>query len=295
MKRKGDFSKKMNILVTNDDGITAPGLLALVNGVSQSGKVFVLAPERNWSASGHSRTIDNPLRVNQTELEGGIAAWSCDGSPADCVALAANGFFGEKIDLVISGINSSANLSHDVALSGTVAAAREAAIWKIPAMAVSLDLPAGCKDVRDYQAAAQVTARVLETVVRNTLPNGTFLNINVPFMIYEQLKGIQVTRLGERVYHDKLEARLDPRGNTYYWLVGQAPGGVPEPGTDIGALARGYVSITPLQLDQTANYFADEFDQWDWEALPAALASDVLVPEGGHHIYSLPSLQGIYF
>ena len=138
---KRNFDDTMHILVTNDDGVTAPGLLALAEAMKDLGKVSILAPDRNWSASGHVRTIDRPLRVKTMMISDNIVANACDGAPSDCVALANAGFFEEKIDLVVSGVNTSANLGHDVTYSGTVTAAMEAAIWGIPAIAFSLDTP----------------------------------------------------------------------------------------------------------------------------------------------------------
>jgi len=144
----------MHILVTNDDGVTAPGLLALAQEMRKLGKVSVLAPDRNWSASGHVKTLDRPLRVKDVCLADGSSAWACDGAPSDCVALAIPRFFDEKVDLLVSGINPYANFGHDVTYSGTVTAAMEAAIWSVPAVAISLDSPDVHSGVIDYSAAA---------------------------------------------------------------------------------------------------------------------------------------------
>lgn len=253
----------MHILVTNDDGIASPGLLALAQAVRGLGKVSVLAPDRNWSASGHVKTIDRPLRVKTLTLADDLVAHASDGAPSDCVALAVAGFFDEKIDLVVSGINTSANLGHDVTYSGTVTAAMEAAIWGIPAIAYSLDTPGNGHDP-DYGAAAQYAAMITAAAIRYGIAPHLLLNVNIPALPYDQIKGIQITRMGLRVYHDKLDRREDPRGRPYYWAIGSLPTGIPERGTDIGALAEGYVSVSPLQLDLTAYQFLPELNTWEW-------------------------------
>ena len=255
----------MHILVTNDDGVTAPGLLALAQAVRNLGKVSVLAPDHNWSASGHVKTLDRPLRVREITLTDGSTAFTSDGAPSDCVALAVCGFFGEKIDLVLSGINPYANLGHDVTYSGTVTAAMEAAIWGVPAVAYSLDSPNNHLQPVDYGPAASYAARIAEAVMRNHLPENTLLNVNIPFLPQDQIKGMRLTRMGLRVYHDKLDQRTDPRGRPYYWIIGDSPTGVPERGSDIGVVSEGYVSITPLQLDLTAYQLLPDLSHWDWQ------------------------------
>ncbi len=244
----------MHILVTNDDGVHAPGLLALTTAVRKlADKVTILAPNRNWSASGHVKTLHRPLRVTETELADGSFAWATDGAPSDCVALAQLGFIPDKIDLVVSGINPNANIGHDVTYSGTVTAAMEAAIWGIPGVAVSLDKPEGLTGVVDYQGAAEAARRVIQWLSdQPDLPEDAILNINVPYGPLADMKGFRITRQGLRIYRDELVRRLDPRGKPYYWIGGEAPIGVEEPGTDYGALAEGYVSITPIQLDLTS-------------------------------------------
>ncbi|MEW6242540.1 MAG: 5'/3'-nucleotidase SurE [Chloroflexota bacterium] len=252
----------MHILVTNDDGVQAPGLLALAQEMRKLGAVTVFAPDRNWSASGHVKTMDRPLRVKETLLADGTAAFTSDGAPSDCVALALLGMVEEKIDLVISGINPNANIGHDVTYSGTVTAAMEAVIDGIPAIAMSLDSPEKHAGALDYSTAAVVGRRVAEKVIADGLPEGVLLNVNVPYRKESELKGYMVTRQGLRVYRDELDRRLDPRGKPYYWIGGEAPTGVDEPGTDFGALAAGYVSITPLQLDLTHYKAMDVLKKW---------------------------------
>lgn len=252
----------MHILVTNDDGVTAPGLFALAQEMRRLGEVSVLAPDRNWSASGHVKTMHRPLRVKEVVLADGTPALASDGAPSDCVALAILGVLPEKVDLVVSGINPNANLGHDVTYSGTVTAAMEAAIWGLPGVAVSLDTPEGHSGAVDYGAAARVARRIVETTFERGLPKGILLNVNVPYLPEAEILGLRVTRQGLRVYRDMLDRREDPRRRPYYWIGGEAPTGVPEEGTDIGALNDGYVSITPLHLDLTAHREMDEICSW---------------------------------
>jgi len=259
----------MHILVTNDDGITTPGLLALAQEMRRLGKVSVLAPDRNWSASGHVKTLDRPLRVREVTLADGSPAWASDGAPSDCVALAIRGFLDEKVDLLVSGINPYANFGHDVTYSGTVTAAMEAAIWGVPAVAVSLNSPDNLQGTVDYAPAAHFAYQVAQSTARYGLPPNILLNVNVPFLPEDQIRGIQVTRQGLRVYHDRMDRRVDPRGQPYYWTIGDLPTGVPERGSDIGALAEGYVSVTPIQLDLTAYALIPDLNTWEWSAEPA--------------------------
>ena len=255
----------MHILVTNDDGVQAPGLLALAQELRNLGKVTVFAPDRNWSASGHVKTLDRPLRIREVYLADGSPAWSSDGAPSDCVALPLMGFIEEKIEVVVSGINPNANIGHDVTYSGTVTAAMEAVITGcIPGIAVSLDTPETQRGLVDYSSAAKVARKVTAKVMAEGLPAGILLNVNVPYLTEEQFKGYMVTRQGLRVYLDKLERRLDPRGRPYYWIGGESPTGILEEGTDFGALKAGYVSITPLQLDLTARAAMDVLKKWEW-------------------------------
>lgn len=253
----------MHFLVTNDDGVTAPGLLALTQEIRKLGKVTVVAPDKNWSASGHVKTMNRPLRVKEVLLEDGSRAFASDGAPSDCVALPVLGLLGEKIDFVVSGINPNANLGHDVTYSGTVTAAMEGTISNIPSIAISLDAPEYHNGPLDYRAAAQVARVVAEKVIENRMPSNVLLNVNVPYLPFEEIKGFRVTRQGLRVYRDELVRREDPRGHPYYWIGGDAPLGVPEEGTDVGALSSGFVSITPISMDLTAYDCLKHFESWN--------------------------------
>lgn len=254
----------MHLLVTNDDGVTAPGLLALVQSLRTLAKVSVLAPDHNWSASGHVKTLHRPLRVKEVLLADGTPALASDGAPSDCVALALLGLIPEPIDMVVSGINPNANLGHDVTYSGTVTAAMEGAIAGIPSVAISLDSPDDLTGPLDYLPAAEVARRVVETALQNGLPEGICLNVNVPYLPFEEMNGFLMTRQGLRIYRDQLVRRLDPRGKPYYWIGGDLPTGVPDEGTDFGALSHGYVSVTPISLDLTAHNFLEPMKSWNW-------------------------------
>ena len=269
-----------HILVTNDDGVLAPGLLALTQEMRKLGRVSVLGPDRNWSAGGHVKTLDRALRIREYRLADGTLAFASDGAPSDCVALAVLGYFKEPIDLVVSGINAGANLGHDVTYSGTVTAAMEAVIASIPGVAVSLETPHDPVGQVDYVPAARAAARVVGPVLRHGLEPDTLLNVNVPYLPEEELRGIRLTRQGLRVYHGRLDEGADPRGRLYYWIGGDAPTGVSEPGTDIGALAAGFVSVTPLHLDLTAYRTFAYLNAWEWDADPSSDVAQVAVNEG---------------
>lgn len=255
----------MHILVTNDDGVNAPGLLALTQAMRALGKVTVLAPDRNWSASGHVKTLDRPLRVKSAILADGTSAFATDGAPSDCVALAVLGVLDDPIDMVVSGINGGENVGHDLTYSGTVTAAMEGAISGLPSVAVSLDVPHMLEGALNYGPAAVFAQKVAANVIANGLPEGTLLSVNVPYLPLQEIRGILITRQGLRIYKDALVRREDPRGRPYYWIGGDAPEGVPEEGTDIGALHAGYVSVTPVHLDMTAHRLLESLREWNWE------------------------------
>jgi 5'-nucleotidase len=256
----------MHILVTNDDGVQAPGLLALVQAMQPLGKVSVLAPDHNWSASGHVKTLHRPLRVKETLLADGTQAMASDGAPSDCVALGLLGLVDQPVDLVVSGFNPYANLSHDVTYSGTVTAAMEAAIVDIPAIAFSVDGPYTPATAERFTTAILIARQVVEVVIQRGLPGGVLFNVNIPFLPLKEIQGICITRQGMRIYRDALIKREDPFGHPYYWIGGEMPTGVKEEGTDIGALADGYVSITPLQLDMTAHAMIHSLEKWEWKS-----------------------------
>ena len=253
----------MRILATNDDGIDAPGLRALVVALREVGEVVVVAPDHNWSAAGLTKTMHKPLRISKAHLSDGYPAYTTNGAPSDCVALALLGILPQPPDLVVSGINPGANMANDILYSGTVTAAMEGVISNIPSLAVSLD---SCEDEANFTYAARFTAGLARQVHKRGLPPGMLLNINVPYLPPSEIAGVEITRLGRRLYKDALVQRRDPRGRTYYWIGGDRPGGVLEEGTDIWALAHKRISITPLQLDMTDHSLITELKKWEIKA-----------------------------
>lgn len=253
----------MHILVTNDDGVQAPGLLALAQEMRKLGKVSVLAPDRNWSASGHVKTMHRPLRVSPTTLADGSPAMMADGAPSDCVALALLGLL-KDVDLVVSGINPHANVGDDVTYSGTITAAMEAAIAKIPGIAVSLHTLPEFQGERDYSTAASFARQVAERVLQNGLPARLTLSVNVPYLPEEQIRGVRITHQGMRIYRDELVVRHDPKGTPYYWIGGEFPTATMDEDSDFHAIENGYVSITPIQLDLTDHKVIPVLKNWVW-------------------------------
>lgn len=248
------------ILLTNDDGVQSPGLLALKQALEPIAEVTVLAPDHNWSAGGHAKTMHKPLRVQEVRLADGSTALASNGGPSDCVALAVLGVLPHLPDLVISGINPGSNVAQDMTYSGTVAAALEGWISGLSSMALSVAVVEGTPP--EFACAARVGA----LIARHLLESGqsqVLLNVNVPSLPFEKLKGLEITRLGRRIYRDRLVERRDPRGRKYYWIGGEPPTGVPDEGTDVGTLAAGKVSVTPLQLDLTSYQMMDELRGWD--------------------------------
>jgi 5'-nucleotidase len=247
----------MRILITNDDGVHAEGLLALKRALERLGEVTVVAPDRPRSACGHSITLHKPLRLSEARLADGSPAWVASGTPTDCVALAFQDVMRDAPpDLVYSGINQGPNLGWDLTYSGTVAAAMEAAIIGAPSIAVSLawrfkmvvEEEEAVPPSLDYTHAAAYARRLGENLLANPLPQNAFLNVNCPAI---PPKGVRLTRQGIRRYPGGLEKRLDPWGRAYYWIGGDEPVDEHEEGTDVTAVAQGYVSVTPVQLDLT--------------------------------------------
>jgi 5'-nucleotidase len=248
----------MHFLVTNDDGVYAAGLLALAQELRKLGEVSILAPDHNWSASGHVKTLSRPLRVKPATLAAGTTARCSDGAPSDCVGLAVMGVIEKPIDMVVSGINAGANMGDDVLYSGTVAAAIEGRSLGYPAMAISL-MGEACQH---YACAARVAAQLIQRLAHTPLPADTILNVNVPDIPFEELEGYEATRLGRRHRAEGVICSRDPRGLPIYWIGpagGEADAG---PGTDFHAVAHKRVSITPVQVDLTQYTGIDTVGQW---------------------------------
>lgn len=244
----------MNILISNDDGVHAPGLFCLAQALKTIADITVVAPDRNRSGVSNSLTLDQCLRV--VSAQNGF--YSVNGTPTDCVHLAVTGLLKKLPDMVISGINEGANLSDDVLYSGTVAAATEGRFLGFPSIAVSLAGPL-CKH---YETAASVVLMIVERLRQNPLLSDTILNVNVPDLPIEKIQGFQVTRLGKRHHAEPSVKSLDPRGRKIYWVGQPGPEQDAGPGTDFYAVNAGYVSITPLHVDLTHYRMLDELSNW---------------------------------
>lgn len=244
----------MKILLSNDDGFLAPGLSTLAKHLKEIGDITVVAPDRNRSGASNSLSLVNPLRM--TTAENGFI--SVNGTPTDCVHLAVTGLLKEMPDMVVSGINEGSNLSDDVLYSGTVAAAMEGRFLGLSSIAISL---AGPKCL-NYDAAAEITKQLVLRLKKDPLPQHTILNVNVPDLPFEELRGIQVTRLGTRHIAEPTIKTVDPRGRRIYWIGQPGPEEDAGPGTDFHAVNTGYVSITPLQLDLTHYEVFEQLSGW---------------------------------
>jgi len=254
--------KSACILITNDDGIYAEGLFALKSALESVGRVIVVSPDRPRSASGHSITLHKPLRLNKVRLPDGTYGYSSNGTPSDCVSLGVLDVVGEKVDLVVSGINWGPNLGWDLTYSGTVSAAMEGAIMGIPSFAVSV---ASYEEGISFEYAARFSAFLAKLLLTHELPPDTLLNVNVPNLPADQIRGIEITRQGKRRYSGKIEKRIDPQGRVYYWLGGNVEVGELEDGTDVKAIAENKVSVTPVHLDLTGYAALESLRTWGLE------------------------------
>ena len=238
------------ILVTNDDGITSPGIKNLIEAAKTLGKVVVVAPDKAQSGMGHAITIGNPLRMDKVDMFGGVEAWQTSGTPVDCVKLAVDKILHRKPDLCISGINHGANHSINVIYSGTMSAAMEASIESIPSIGFSL------LDYRfdaDFTAAAFYANKIIKTVLANKLDKHLLLNVNIPSVPKKEIKGIKVCKQAYAKYKEEFDERIDPHGKKYYWLTGEFINFDKAEDTDVWALQNNYVSVVPVQFDLT-NY-----------------------------------------
>jgi len=251
----------MNILISNDDGILANGIRALIEALSPKHDVYVVAPDRERSASGHSLTLHTPLRVEEVEPKyGAKKCWMTTGTPGDCVKIAVNSILSnnELPDLVISGINHGPNLGGDILYSGTVSCAMEGALLNIPSIAVSL--ASLHSEYEDFKLTADFTAKFIEKLGSYKIPQKTVLNINVPGLEKEDISGVSVTELGKRMFTDDYEKRIDPRGKTYYWMAGELITEPEDAKTDIAAVRNNKISITPITYDMTRKSFMTELE-----------------------------------
>ncbi len=233
----------MKIIVTNDDGIYSPGILELKKAMATLGSVTVVAPDVQKSGVGHSITFSHPLRVRDVYTNGDFIGYGIDGSPADCVKLAVREILKERSQLLVSGINIGANVGINVLYSGTVAAAIEGALLGIPSVAVSLEISESSPDVK---GAAETAKNVIALIMKKELPRGTLLNVNIPNIPKDKIKGVKITKQFSGDFDEHYDKRTDPRGIAYYWLAGT---GCPKEdviGTDMHEHKDGYISITPL-------------------------------------------------
>ncbi len=244
----------MRILVSNDDGVHSPGIHALAKEMETLGEVVVIAPDRNRSGASNSLTLSSPLRVRQ--IENGF--YSVDGTPTDCVHLALTGFMEPTADIVVSGINDGANLGDDILYSGTVAAAMEGRYLGFPAIAFSL---VG-DNIQHYDAAAKIAREIILKMKSDVLPTQTILNVNIPNLPLEEIRGIEITRLGTRHKAEPVVRAKDPRGRTVYWVGAPGMQSDAGPGTDFYAINQNCVSMTPLQIDMTHYRVFEQLSDW---------------------------------
>lgn len=249
----------VRILLSNDDGVSAPGLRALFEAVRPLGEITVVAPDREQSAAGHSLSLHRPLRIDRM----GEGWYAVDGTPTDCVNLALNGLLKDRRpDIVLSGINQGANLGDDITYSGTVAAAMEATLLGLPAAAVSLAYEPD-QPLR-FELAAAFARTLTEEILRRGLKPGVLLNVNVPNVPEAECTGVRVTRQGKRIYGDAIVEKIDPRGREYYWIGGNGLNWVREADTDFDAIGRQAISVTPIRLDLTDFEAMRELERWDF-------------------------------
>jgi 5'-nucleotidase len=253
--------KMKNILISNDDGIQSRGIWALKEYFEKYFQVFIVAPDRERSATSHSISLHDPIRLKIIEDN---RVFSVNGTPVDAVHIAILGVIKAPIDVVVTGINNGLNLGYDVFYSGTVSAAFQAALSHIPGVAVSLDI--GGKTMH-YETAAFYARKVIEKIGENRFESDIILNVNVPNLKVDEIEGIEVTRLGKRYYDDKLVEREDPKKNKYYWIEGAIPHDVLEVGTDVKAVHDNKVSITPLRFDITAGDYIEKLKRWKFHKL----------------------------
>lgn len=249
---------KPYVLLTNDDGIDAPGLHALRSTISKIADVIVVAPDRERSAAGHAITIANPLRVAEYRKNGTFFGYAVNGTPADCVKIAYYALLKNKPDAVVSGINFGSNTGINVIYSGTVSAATEAAILRIPSFAVSLTT----YESPHFETAAQFAAKFLPIVLKNNIPEGVSFNVNVPNVPKNEIQGVRITRQGKALYEDRYDQRKDPRNHLYYWLTGSRVNFEDSLDVDDGAIHKKYISVTPIHHDLTHYPFIETMKTW---------------------------------
>lgn len=252
----------MAILVTNDDGIYSRGLSELADGLAQRYDVVIVAPDREQSAVGHAITLSNPLRLTEVASPNGISMYSTNGTPADAVKLGIKVVMDEPPEMVISGVNNGANVGASLIYSGTVSAATEATLLDIPAIAISFDNRMG----GNYSTAVKFAVDLTQKVIEHGLPDGVLLNVNIPDLPPEEIKGVKIAIQGKTNFNDFFEKRRDPRGQIYYWMSGTMVAEESAPEHDVSALHAGYITVTPVHYDLTARKFLKELQKWGIES-----------------------------
>jgi 5'-nucleotidase len=252
------MSQKPLILVTNDDGIFAPGITALAKIASKFGDIVVVAPDKPQSGMGHAITINSTIRIQKSHYHKALMEYSCSGTPVDCVKMAVNHILKKRPDLVISGINHGSNSSINVIYSGTMSAAIEGALEGTPSIGFSL---CDYSIEADFTQAEKFIAKIIEQTLKNGMPKGVCLNVNIPKLKAEDIKGIKVVRQAKANWVERFDERKDPYGRDYYWLTGEFVNFEPESlDTDEWALSNGYISVVPTQADLTAHSVLKEFN-----------------------------------
>lgn len=255
--------EKPLILVTNDDGITAPGIRALIKMMNEIGEVYVVAPDSPQSGMGHAITINSTLFCEKVKIDDGEQSdreWACSGTPVDCVKLALARILPRKPDLCVSGINHGSNSSINVIYSGTMSAAVEAGIEGIPSIGFSLS---DFSFSADFDAAKKFIQKIVKESIANQMPNGMVLNVNIPKLPESKLKGIKICRQAKAKWVEDYDERKDPRGRSYYWLSGEFKNLDKGEDTDEWALSQGYISVVPIQYDMTAHHYMADLNRWD--------------------------------
>lgn len=255
-------SAKPVILVTNDDGITAPGLRSLVDAMKHLGEVVVVAPDGPQSGMGHAITIGKPLRLDKTEVHGEFLGYQCSGTPVDCVKLAVNQILHRKPDLCVSGINHGSNSSINVIYSGTMSAAMEGAIEGIPSIGFSLN---NYNMDADFSASHHFARVIARNILKTGMPQNTLLNVNLPDLPLSRIRGIKICRQALAKWEEEFDERMDPRNRPYYWLTGKFKNYDKGNDTDEWALKNGYVSVVPVLFDFTAHHAFQHLNKINWD------------------------------
>jgi 5'-nucleotidase len=254
------MAKKPLILITNDDGITAKGIAQLVKSMQKIGDILVVAPDKPQSGMGHAITIHHPLRLSKSNQFAGVEAYTCSGTPVDCVKLGIYEIIKRRPDLLVSGINHGSNAATNVLYSGTMSAAVEGAIEGIPSIGFSL---LDHSSDADFEAAGYYASQIAAASLANNLQKGVCLNVNIPKGKLEELKGAKICRQGRAFWEDSFDKRTDPFGGDYYWLTGNFSSTDKGEDTDMWALDHGYVSVVPTQFDMTAHHLISQLNEWD--------------------------------